>query len=248
MNRIRAGWLRSISNAGESSDRGFNVVDALIERKLDGQHEPASPPVPRSLRRGQHLYRAGDLSRHIYSVQRGTLKTYSIDAVHNEWITGFHSTGKLLGLDALVNLPMRNGAVALETTLVSQIPVRTILAGIEEFASLRARVLEQFYAEISRLESQMSQYSRNASQRIAHLVLHMAEDSNRIRLPMSHKEMGNYLHLSPETVSRVFARFQRHGWLDSHRREIKIRNRAALEFIDTGEDPGSEIGRQSAWR
>ncbi len=246
MKGIQAGHVRTITDTDESDGRSFKLAKAIFERRREERGEPATLLATRTLRRGQHLYRAGEFSRYVFAIQRGTLKTYSIDAQHNEWIIGFHSTGKLLGLDALVNCAMRNGAVALETTLVSQIPVRNILDDIQEFASLRERILEQFYAEISRLESQICVYSHNASQRIAHFILRMAADSNRVRLPMSHKELGNFLHLSPETVSRVFTRFQRHGWLDSQRREIMIRSRSALECIDAGEAPESDFEKQSA--
>jgi CRP/FNR family transcriptional regulator, anaerobic regulatory protein len=129
--------------------------------------------------------------------------------------------------------PMRCGAVALDAALVCCIPIHAVVIGAGESRQLRLQLLEQFDDEIARLELQLSVYCLNAPQRLADFILLMAGDSTEIHLPMSRKEIGNYLRLVPETVSRLFARFQRSGWLIIRGHEIAICDRSALELTAT---------------
>jgi CRP/FNR family transcriptional regulator len=144
-----------------------------------------------------------------------------------------------LGLDTLMDRPMRCGAVALDAALVCRIPVDAVVVGSGESRQLRLQLLEQFDDEIARLELQLSVYCLNAPQRLADFILFMAGDSTEVNLPMSHKDIGNYLRLVPETVSRLFARFQQSGWLVIRGHGIAIRDRSALSLAAAEKGPPS---------
>lgn len=221
--------IRSKADVVAFGNTKINILEALVQQQYQGGSHRSSAITTRSLRRGQHLYRPGDLLKYVYSINRGTLKTYRIGDDDLERITGFPTCGKLLGLDTLIDRPMRCGAVALESTLICRIPVHAIVLGSGESRQLRLQLLEQFDNEIARLELQLSLYCLNAPQRLADFVLSMADRSTDVHLPMSHKEIGNYLRLVPETVSRLFSRFQQCGWLTMRGHGITILDRSGLE-------------------
>jgi CRP/FNR family transcriptional regulator, anaerobic regulatory protein len=226
--------IRSVLEEDNPADSKTNVIEALVQRHYQSAANGAGAIATRTLRRGQHLYRPGELSKHVYFIKRGTLKTYRLEDDGREWITGFHPVGKLLGLDTLVARPMRCGAVALDTALLCAIPLHAIVAGASEFKQLPFQLLEQFDNEIGRLEAQLSFNYLSASQRLAHFILYVTGESDKVYLPMSHKEIGNYLRLVPETVSRLFTKFQRCGWISISGHDIVMLDRIGVAQIAAG--------------
>lgn len=237
-----------LSESDKSAVRGcdVNIAEAIMQQLCQSGSSFSGVPTMRALRRGQHLYWPGDLSKHVYSVKSGTLKTYGIEDDGREQITGFHTAGKVLGLDALVQRPMRCGALAVDVTTICQIPVQMVILGSGESGQLRLQLLEEFRKEIVRLEARLSICCNPAPQRLAAFILSMEAEPAEVHLPMSHKEIGNYLHLVPETVSRLLARFQRCGWLSTHGHRVDIRDRAALGQIAAGHMPGATSATVSA--
>jgi CRP/FNR family transcriptional regulator len=201
-----------------------------------------SPVCFRTLRRGQHLYQPGDLPRYVYSVQCGALKTYRLSRDGTEWIDGFHFAGEVLGLDALLGRPASYGAVALETVKVSALAVSGLLENVSRSPAMRNQVLARFGDEISRLQERLYVDALGSQQRLAScllwLVARLADQSDQptIHLPMSHKEIANYLRLVPETMSRLFARFQERRWLTVRRRQVTLLNLAGLQRAALGDD------------
>lgn len=225
----------------------------LVMRQLNPRGAPVPSPFPaRILRRGQHLYRPGDTPACVYSVNRGALKTYNLSHDGGEWIGGFHFPGEVLGLDALLERPARRGAVALETVKVSVIPVSSLLESLGRSEALRLRLLERFGDEIGRLEEHLSLDALNAEQRLAAFVLWVVDrfadgtEQPTMRLPMSHKDIGNYLRLVPETMSRLLARFQERQWLSVRRRDITVRNLDELRKAASQQIRGSGSSSSSS--
>jgi CRP/FNR family transcriptional regulator len=210
-------------------------------------------PIPfRTLRRGQHLYQPGDMLRYVYSVQHGALKTYRLSHDGTEWIDGFHFAGEVLGLDALLERPASNGAVALETVKVSALSVPTLLESLGRSPAMRNQLLARFGDEISRLQERLCVDALDSQQRLASFLLWLVErledrsDQAAIHLPMSHKEIANYLRLVPETMSRLFARFQEREWLTVRRREVTVLNLAGLQRAALGGDQLPGVGFRAA--
>lgn len=208
-------------------------------------------PVPvavRTLRRGQHLYLPGDMPAYVYSVQRGALKTYRVSRDGNECVDGFHFAGEVLGLDALLERPASSGAVALETVKVSVLAVSGLLESLGRSPAMRNQLLARFGDEISRLQERLCVDALDSQQRLASFLLWLVErlvdrsDQATIHLPMSHKEIANYLRLVPETMSRLFARFQEREWLTVRRREITVLNLAGLQRAALGGDQLAGVG------
>ncbi len=194
----------------------------------------------RTLRRGQHLFRPADTRSCVYASYAGAMKSYRSLHDNTETISGFHFPGELLGLDALFGHPLRRGAVALNSATVFVIPVPVILEHLDRCVETRSELLARFYKEIVELEEHLSLENLTAERRLATFVLwagdKLAERSPQasLPLPMSQKDIGNYLRLVPETVSRVLARFQERQWLSIERHNLTVLNWQRLRETAAG--------------
>ncbi len=194
------------------------------------EHSFRGSVTTRTLRRGQHLYWPRDTRAYVYSIHRGSLKTYRPLHDCSERISGFHFPGELLGLDALFGLPARRGAVALGAATVMMIPVGMLIDHLGRCEMTRLELLGHFNDETARLEEHLSLARFTAEERLAAFVLWVVDKlspeaaSPTMSLPMSQKDIGNYLGLVPETVSRLFARFEERRWLSMRRRDLTVRD------------------------
>ncbi|WP_269137928.1 MULTISPECIES: fumarate/nitrate reduction transcriptional regulator Fnr [unclassified Pseudomonas] len=190
------------------------------------------------LHKGEHLFRAGEPMQQVYALRSGALKTYLLDPDGNEQITGFTLPGELVGLDAFGNSSFPSYAVALETSLVCTIP----LADLEELAGHIPSLRKQLLVTLSReLQEEQQHYSHNresAERRLAVFLLNLSLRYSRrslsatsFILSMSRGEIGNYLGLTTETVSRLFSRFRRQGLLEIKGRELRLMHPTALNQL-----------------
>jgi CRP/FNR family transcriptional regulator len=229
---------------GTAPDFAQSLLNQLNSRGL----QLTATVTTRTFRRGQHLYRPGDAPDYVYSIYRGTLKTYRVLHDCSERVSGFHFAGELLGLDVLIDRPVRCGAVALETTMVSLIPAHTLAECLNRSEPMRLELLGRFGDEITRLEEHLLLDRLSAEQRLAAFVLWVVDkfsahsEQPAMYLPMSHKDIGNYLGLVPETVSRLLARFQDREWLSVHRHELIVRNLERLREAACGTSNGTAAG------
>jgi CRP/FNR family transcriptional regulator len=194
----------------------------------------------RTLQRGQHLYRPNDARSCVYSVHRGALKSYRISQDASERISGFHFPGELLGMETLFGRPVRRGAVALGTASVFMIPAALMLDHMGRCEMTRLELLGHFHAEITRLEEQLSLEQLTAQERLAAFVLWSVDKLSTgsapctVRLPMSRKDLGNYLGLAPETVSRLFSRFETRRWVSTNGRELTVQDMTEVRQAASG--------------
>lgn len=190
-----------------------------------------NPPM----HRGDYLFRAGEPMSQIFAVRCGTLKTYLLNQDGTEQITGFHLPGELLGLDALGSDCYPSYAMALETSAVCAIP----FAQLEELAGrvpkLRKQLLGALSREIHSEQEHLGHNRESAEQRLAAFLIHLSHRYSRrglsaqhFNLPMSRGEIGNYLGLTTETVSRLFTRYRNSGLIDLNGREVHLTDLHAL--------------------
>ncbi len=216
------------------SEADIEQLDAIVERK-------------RPLQRGDHLYRGGDDFQAIYAVRSGSLKTYTTTESGEEQVTGFHLPGELVGLDAINSWIHPCSASALETTSICELPFEQLEHLAADIPSLQRQLLRLMSKEIfADQEMLFAMARRSAEERLAMLLLSFSDrfgrrglSSTRFRLPMARSDLGNYLGLAPETMSRLFRRFQENGWLQAEGREIQILEPEALEELSgRGMDDG----------
>jgi CRP/FNR family transcriptional regulator len=199
----------------ESED--VEQLDSIIQR---------SKPIQKN----QHLYREEDAFKSVFAVRSGTLKAYKITDDGREQVTGFYFPGEILGMDGIANNTHSSSAKALETSAICEIPFESL----EKLSALMPNLQHHFFKLMSREISEDQQLitllSKNsADERIASLILSISTRNARrklsataFRLPMSRVDIGNYLGLTVETVSRVFSRMQKMDLLSVDNKEIEI--------------------------
>jgi CRP/FNR family transcriptional regulator, anaerobic regulatory protein len=193
----------------------------------------------RKLSKGDFLYRVGDPFRSLFAIRSGSTKTCEIAADGSVQITGFHLPGELLGIDAISSEQHPCDVVALETTEVCNLPFGQLEALARVVPGLQHQLFRLMSREIMQEEVQLLMLGRmKAEERLAAFLLSFSKRYQRLghsptdlRLPMSRQDLGDYLGLALETVSRLFSRFQEEKLITVQGRSIKLLNLARLKDV-----------------
>ncbi|MBE7939653.1 MULTISPECIES: fumarate/nitrate reduction transcriptional regulator Fnr [Ramlibacter] len=184
----------------------------------------------RKVAAGQTLYREGDRFQFIYAVRSGTFKSSLTLADGREQVSGFHMAGELMGLDGVANGHHASSATALEDTEVCAIPYAHLTELAASSSNLQHVVSRLMSREIVREHSLMMLLgSMNAEERLAAFLLNLSQrmkargySSSEFHLRMSRAEIGSYLGMKLETVSRTFSAFHQQGLLEVDKRHVRI--------------------------
>ena len=182
------------------------------------------------LQKGQHLYREGDDFQSVYAVRSGTLKAYKTTDDGREQVTGFYFPGEILGMDGISKNTHASSAKTLETSAVCEIPFSSLAKLSSLMPNLQHHFFQLMSREITEDQVLITLLSKNsADERVAALLLSISARNARrklsathFRLPMSRVDIGNYLGLTVETVSRVFSRMQKMEILRVDNKEIEL--------------------------
>jgi CRP/FNR family transcriptional regulator len=213
-------------------------LDAIVEK---------SPP----LKKGQHLFHQGTDFTSVYAIRAGTVKTYTITNEGEEQITGFYFPGELVGMSGFDRNEYPVSAKILETTTVCEIPFERLDDLSGQLPELRRQLLRSMSKEIREEQQMMLLLSKkNAEERIATFLVKLSQrfkvrgySETSFRLSMSRNEIGNYLGLAVETVSRIFTRFQKSGLLSVDGKEVHIEDLMKLYEL-SGECEAPEMAEQ----
>ena len=205
----------------ESDD--IQLLDDIIQRS-------------KPLQKNQHLYREGDDFQSVYAVRSGTLKAYKTTDDGREQVTGFYFPGEILGMDGISNNTHASSAKALETAATCEIPFTSLEKLSSHMPSLQRHFFQLMSREITEDQLLITLLSKNsADERVAALMLSISTryarrklSATQFRLPMSRVDIGNYLGLTVETVSRVFSRMQKLDIMRVDNKEIEILDPQAL--------------------
>jgi CRP/FNR family transcriptional regulator, anaerobic regulatory protein len=193
----------------------------------------------RPLHRGDFLFRSGERFRALYVVKTGSVKTYAPSEEGGEQVLGFHLPGEVIGLDAIDSEVHACSARALETSAICELP----FPQLEELTTTLPSLQHQMYRLLSKeighdTDMLLLLGKKNAEERLAAFLLNMSHrlhqrglSATDFHLSMSRHEIGNYLGLAVETVSRLFTRFQEEGLLRVDRKHIEFLDGRALEAI-----------------
>ena len=191
------------------------------------------------LQKGDLLFRAGDKLESLFAIRSGSLKTYTISSDGEEQITGFHLAGEVIGLDAVANMAHRGFAVAMETTMVCALPFEQLEELAGTMSSLRSQLMRVMSQEI--LDDQellLLLNKKNAEERLAAFLVNLStrysrrgRSATRFILPMTRSDIGNYLGLTIETISRLFARYQKNDMISASGKEIEILDLKAMSRL-----------------
>jgi CRP/FNR family transcriptional regulator len=196
----------------------------------------------RTVTRGDTLFRAGDEFESLYAVRTGFFKTCVSSEDGRDQVTGFQMAGELLGLDGISNDRHACDAVALEDSQVCVIPYAELEFLSHEFTELQHQFHKIMSREIVRDHGVMLLLgSMRAEERLAAFLLNLTQrlqargfSASSLILRMTREEIGSYLGLKLETVSRTFSKFQDDGLLEVKQRQIRILDQVGLQQLLNG--------------
>lgn len=190
----------------------------------------------RKVNRGEDLYRAGDPFSAIYAIRSGFFKNELIVKDGRSQIMGFHMPGEVIGMDGISAGAYTCNAVALEDAEVCAIPLSRIEENCHEMREFAHRLHQIMSKEIVRDQRVMALLGcRDAEARLAAFLVNISDRlaarghaSSDFELPMTREEIGSFLGLTLETVSRMFSRLQGEKLIEVDLRRIRIRDVASL--------------------
>ncbi len=193
----------------------------------------------RSLERGERLFRAGQALDAVYLVRDGALKTVTLAKDGEEQVLGFHLPGEMLGLGALATGRHRSEAVSLTASRVCEVPFAELGHLAARSPSLQQQLLRVMGQGAARDQDRVEMLiRRQAGERIALFVQGLLEryrlagrSAVELVLPMSREEIGRFLGLARETVSRGFSRLQEDGVIAVSGRRVRILDPVALSRL-----------------
>ncbi|MDB4906872.1 MAG: transcriptional regulator, Crp/Fnr family [Gemmatimonadetes bacterium] len=191
----------------------------------------------RKVKAGEALYLEGDKFLFIYAVRSGTFKASLTLADGRDQVSGFYMAGELMGLDGLAQGAYASSAIALEDTEICAIPYSLLSELSSSAANMQHVVTRLMSREIVREHSLMMLLgSMNAEERLAAFLLNLSQrlkargySAHEFHLRMSRAEIGSYLGMKLETVSRTFSAFALQGLLEVDKRHIRIVNPEGLK-------------------
>ncbi len=207
----------------------INRLDQIIGRR-------------RRVARDELLYRIDDPFKNLYAIRFGHFKTYQSNPSGEQQITGFQMAGELLGMDAISAERHHCDAVALEDSEICEVPFHRL----EELFGQMPTLLHHFHRimsqEITREQNVMLLLGNmRAEQRFAAFLVNLSSryaargySSTSFQLRMSREDIGNYLGLTIESISRLLSRFKKQGWLGVDKREVILLDPVTLKAMAAG--------------
>lgn len=192
----------------------------------------------RKIQRGGYLHRTGTKFQTLFAIRSGFLKTCILEEEGRQQVTGFHMTGELLGLDAISTETHTCDAIALEDSEVCEIPFskledisRTIPSLMHHFHKIMSREIVRDHGVMlllgsMRAEERLASFLLNLSRRF--LMRGYSESDFNLR--MTREEIGSYLGLKLETVSRAFSRLQDEKIITVDNKHIQINDMGRLRL------------------
>lgn len=204
----------------------LSLMDSLVKRLAP-------------LEKGDYLFRTGDKFKSLFAIQYGSMKSYGLTIDGKEQVTGFHLTGEVLGMDAIDEDVHHCDAVALEKTEICELPFSALEHLQNEAPTLQHDLNCIMSREIRRDQHMLLMLgSTTVEQRMARFLLNLYErlqkrgaEDNILNLSMTRQDIGNYLGVAFETVSRQLAHMQDEGILDIKNRNIHLLDIDKLEAI-----------------
>ncbi|PWF54794.1 fumarate/nitrate reduction transcriptional regulator Fnr [Massilia glaciei] len=196
----------------------------------------------RRLARDERLYQMGEPFRNLYAIRFGHFKTFQVNPSGGLQITGFQMAGELLGMDAISGDRHHCDAVALEDSEVCEIPFSRLEDLFGEVPTLLRHFHRLMSQEITREQNVMlSLGNMRAEQRFAVFLINLSAryaargySPDSFQLRMSREDIGNYLGLTIESISRLLSRFKNQGWLKIDKREVTLLDPAILKAMAAG--------------
>lgn len=193
----------------------------------------------RKVKRGDTLFNNGDKFTSLFAIRTGFFKTALATEDGRDQVTGFQMAGEIIGLDGIVHDRHTCDAIALEDAEVCVMPFDRIEELSREVTALQSHVHKIMSREIVREHGVMLLLgSMRAEERVAAFLLNLVQrlhargfSQSELVLRMTREEIGSYLGLKLETVSRTFSKFVEEGIVEVKQRHVRILNTQALQNL-----------------
>lgn len=224
-------------NCGDCGLRDLCLVEGLSQAELD--RLTGMVATRRRVKRGEQLFRAGDRFDAVYPIRVGFFKSRVTSDDGREQVTGFPMPGDILGFDAISTGAFQCDAIALEDAEVCVVPFDRLESLSREFNTLQHQLHRVLSREIVRDQGVMMLLgTMRAEQRIATFVLNLSQrfsqrgfSAREFILRMTREEIGNYLGLKLETVSRTFSKLQEDGVIVVEQKRLRIEDNGRLREL-----------------
>ncbi len=222
---------KAIGAPNAAASLSVKDLSALLKIGLDGKAiDPTVSFTLRRIQQGVALYRAGDPFGPIYAIRSGTFKIVSLDANGGYQVLGFPMASEVLGLDGIEAQHYRTEAVALEDSEVAIIPFPRLAHLGGKAGAMQQFVYRLLSRQLAREHMQMWLLgSLGAVSRVAAFLLilgeryaHLGYSDTRFNLRMTRLDLGSFLGLTQETVSRALSKFDEAGLIKVHNKELQI--------------------------
>jgi CRP/FNR family transcriptional regulator len=228
---------RTVTNCSACAMHALCMPQGLTQAETDRMEALIS--TSRTIRSGESLYRTNDSFQSIYAVRAGSFKTIVMHRDGREQVTGFSLAGDMLGLDGVCSGRHSCDALAIEDSKVCIIPFHLLEAMCRDVKTIQQHVHRLMGGEIVREATLMMLLgTMSADQRVAAFLLNLSGKLKsrgyspaEFHLRMTREEIGSYLGMKLETVSRMFSRFQKDGLVDTHGKQIRILDMEGLARV-----------------
>ena len=193
----------------------------------------------RLVHKGDNIFKHGEKSGHIYAVRSGSVKTQSSTKPGEEQVLGFHLPGEFIGFDGFGNQMHNCSGIALETSVICIFPLSELNNLSIKILKLHNRLFSLMSEELEKAHLMIRVLAKsNPEQKLATFLVNFYEklkernrSSNIFDLSMSRYDIGNYLGLADETVSRSFSKLREYQLIDAERKKITILDYDALRKL-----------------
>ena len=210
-------------------EEDFNHIGAVLKQN-------------RRVKKGEFLFHAGETFSSLYAVRTGFFKTTVSTQDGRDQVTGFFMSGELVGTDGICLGKYACDAVALEDSEVCELPFDQVDELNGKIPNLYLHFLRLMSREIVRNQTVMLLLGNmRAEERLAMFLLNLSDRlyirgfaANDFILRMSREEIGSYLGLKLETVSRTLSKFKQDGLIDVEHKHIRILRPQELQGLVSG--------------
>ena len=234
---------REIKTKLQVTCQNCSLLDLCIPRGLSQKDvERVGNIVGRkkSLAKGDHLYRQGDKFRGILAIKSGTAKLTTMDFAGNEFVTGYLLPGELLGFDGLAEDSHSYSAMALETLEYCEMPADDLDTLCREVPNLLRELFRHAGKTLTSETDRFMLSQRSAEERVVSFIIDISDrlsqrgfSGTEIKLSLTRQEIGNYLGLALETVSRVLKSLEDGGLITVQAKNIRLLDKDKLRDLRT---------------
>lgn len=205
----------------------INVLRTILKRRTP-------------LARGDLLFKKGDPFQSMYAISAGALKITTTGHDGEERVIGFHFAGELAGSYAIYNQRYPYSVEALEPSSICEIPYNAMQRFSTHIPEIASNITMLMSEEIQYTQQLLAMHSGkvNAEERLASFLLSLSErfqkhgyPHTKFKLSMTRADIGSYLGLTKETISRLFSQFKKEGLIAASGKHLELIDLTRLESI-----------------